>query len=291
LFSEMMGMKLETVISYICAETVLGKSIIVNLNYLQLSAGIENPLFTCRDNVNYLDHNWLLHLRDYLLEINGTLQIKNLWTPIKQRQHDVILMQEFQTIGPTNAELKLVNNWRTFFQVSTLAELCNPEGTRIQQCFLNKPHRGKFNKENPSNLRWPSQREPGKRGFALWLKCLRLCFQHHNNGRINHNFGSWVDTNTIRIINEWQFYYQPISGFLFSKQDQGYLYREATSKGKTFARYIAHNPGFMTSALPTDCIPANVRIDKNGMYTATFSTTNSSDYVEMKNKAHVRICI
>jgi hypothetical protein len=59
-------------------------------------------------------------------------------------------MQEFQTIGLMNTELKLLNNWRIFFQVSTLAQICNPEGPQIQKCFLNKPYKGKVDKENPS---------------------------------------------------------------------------------------------------------------------------------------------
>jgi hypothetical protein len=77
-----------------------------------------------------------------------------------------------------------------------------------------------------------------------------------------------------------QFYYQSISGFLYSKQDKGYLYGEATSKGENFSRYIAHDPGLMTTNLPEDCIPADVRIDKNGIYTAYFSNTKSSDHVK-----------
>jgi hypothetical protein len=45
--------------------------------------------------------------------------------------------------------------------------------------------------------------------------------------------------------------------------------------------YISHDPGFLVSTLPEDCIPADVRIDRNGMYTATFSNTNSSDNIRM----------
>jgi hypothetical protein len=70
----------------------------------------------------------------------------------------------------------------------------------------------------------------------------------------------------------------------FSKQDKGYLYGEATSKGKCFYRYIAQAPSYMASNLPEDCIPADVRIDKNGIFTATFSNSNSSDDVKMKHK-------
>jgi hypothetical protein len=284
LFTEMLGMKIEAIISHIRANTVLGKSICINLNYLQLRAGIEKPILTCRDDLGYICPNWILHIRDYLIDINGSLDIKNVWIPIKQRQHDVILMQEFRLLGLSNSELRLVNNWRIFFQVSTLVELCNPEGNRIQPCFLTKPSGRIVTKENPTNLRWPIQREPGKRGFALWLKCINTCFQPYNKGRINHQFGRWMSSEEIQKVNEWKFYYQPSTDFLFSKQDGGYLCGQAKSKGKNSARYIAHEPGFMRSILPSDCIPADVRIDKNGIYTATFNNTNPPANLKMKTK-------
>jgi hypothetical protein len=45
LYTEMMGMKLETIISHICANTVLGKSIQININNLQLCSGIAQSYF------------------------------------------------------------------------------------------------------------------------------------------------------------------------------------------------------------------------------------------------------
>jgi hypothetical protein len=86
LYTEMMGMKLETIIAHIRSDTVLGKSLKININNIQLCSGIKNPIFSCRDDISYMDDNWLLHLRDYLLEINGTPQIKNTWLPTKQRE-------------------------------------------------------------------------------------------------------------------------------------------------------------------------------------------------------------
>jgi hypothetical protein len=97
LYTEMMGMKLETIISHLRADTVLGNCFRININNIQLCSGIAEPIFMCRDDVSYLDNNWLLHLRKYLLEINGTLNIKHIWQLIKQREHDLVLMPEFKT--------------------------------------------------------------------------------------------------------------------------------------------------------------------------------------------------
>jgi hypothetical protein len=44
LYTEMLGMKLDTVVSYLRADTQFGKAFRINLNYLQLTAGITEPI-------------------------------------------------------------------------------------------------------------------------------------------------------------------------------------------------------------------------------------------------------
>jgi hypothetical protein len=44
LYTEMLGMKLDTVVSHLRAETQFGKAFRINLNYLQLTAGISEPI-------------------------------------------------------------------------------------------------------------------------------------------------------------------------------------------------------------------------------------------------------
>jgi hypothetical protein len=118
----MMGLKLESIIAHIRADTTLGKSFRININYLQLLSGLEEPIFSTRANIGYIDDNWLLHLRNFIMEIN-TLQIKDLWKPIKLITNDVVLMSEFSSLGFSQNELRLINNWRLFFRVNTLAEI------------------------------------------------------------------------------------------------------------------------------------------------------------------------
>jgi hypothetical protein len=44
LYTEMMGLKIESVIVHIRADSLLGKSFRININYLQLLTGLESPI-------------------------------------------------------------------------------------------------------------------------------------------------------------------------------------------------------------------------------------------------------
>jgi ribonuclease HI len=273
LYTEMMGMKLESIISHIRAGTVLGKSFMININNIQLCSGIEKPIFSCRDDISYLDHNWLLHLRAYLIEINGTLDIKHLWQPTKQRENDIILMSEIKTLGFSKLELKLINNWRIYFQVSTLVELCTPDGTSIQQCFLTQPSGPLVDKANPSNIIWPAQGKPGKRGFSLWYKALSLCFNMRNKGQLTYNFGRWISSENILKVNTWQYYIHPISGCLYTKEDDMYYYMFPLIFRKNYATYDDEGDCYGVSNLPSECYPAAIRHNKSKrIYIANYST-------------------
>jgi hypothetical protein len=74
LYTEMMGSKLETVISHIQSESELGISFIININYIQLLAGIGEPVFESKRDITYIPMNWILHLRAFLIKINATLE-------------------------------------------------------------------------------------------------------------------------------------------------------------------------------------------------------------------------
>jgi hypothetical protein len=272
LYTEMMGLKIESIIAHIRADTTLGKSFRININYLQVLSGLEQHIFSTRDNIGYITNNWLLHLRNYIIEINGTLQIKDLWKPTKLRTNDVVLMSEFVSLGFSQQELRLINNWRIFFRVNTLAEICNPEGTRIQDCFLKVPTKSFTNQVNPSNLQWPNQGLPGKRGFSLWLKSLRMSF-NMLNGRINHKFGEWKESAIITKNNSWNHFFQISTGSLFTKSKDSYYSVSMESRKTASAIYKNDRSAFhRTQHLPVDCIPASLRLrQKRNILIATFS--------------------
>jgi hypothetical protein len=63
LYTEIMGLKIKSIIDHFRADSILGKSFRININYLQLLIGHELPIFTTRETIGYLNHNWLTHLR------------------------------------------------------------------------------------------------------------------------------------------------------------------------------------------------------------------------------------
>jgi hypothetical protein len=61
LLTEIMGIKIESLISHIRANSMWGKSFCININYLQLCSGLEKPIFSSRDDIGYLQDNLLTH--------------------------------------------------------------------------------------------------------------------------------------------------------------------------------------------------------------------------------------
>jgi hypothetical protein len=196
-------------------------------------------------------------------------------------------MTEFPTLGLSNHDLKLVNNWRIYFQVNTLAEICIPEGTCIQTCFFKMPSSSHTPRVNSSKLQWPQQGMPSKRGFSIWLKCLQSLFNMTTNGRINHKFGKWLSTETLIQNNDWLFYIQPSSGLLFTKKndDNNYLYTIATTTRKNYVIYNSEGKRHLIDHIPNDCILTNLRlIRKKKLLVATFNNPDLSETIIIKGQ-------
>jgi hypothetical protein len=83
----------------------------INIKHLKLTAGIETPIFESNEDLYYIDMNCLLHLREYIIDINASFEFQKMWKITKQREHDCFLMNVFMKRGLTRRELRLVNNW------------------------------------------------------------------------------------------------------------------------------------------------------------------------------------
>jgi hypothetical protein len=140
MYTKIMGMKLETIISHIRAVTQLRTLFIININYIQLHAGIGEPIFQCQTDLSYISMNWLLHLRQFLVEVNATLEIQDLWLPRKQCANDQFLMTALRNMKATKAELIILNNWRIYYRIMLLSEICFSSGQGIQPIYLEYDH-------------------------------------------------------------------------------------------------------------------------------------------------------
>ena len=272
LYSEMMGMKLESLISHLQASTELGQAMIININMIQLSSGIIEPIFETNTKIDYIEDNWLLHLRSFIISIGGKIEIENAWKQDIQRINDVCLMNAFIKSGLRTSELRLINHWRKFFKVNTLADICEPDDNSKIQAFYTTMI-PKTNRKNISKLNWPNQQKPGFKGFYLWLKALKIAFGFNIATRdITYKLGAWI-ADHHHIYNQWQSYFdnKSLQMFTTSPSSKEFQIHKFARVGRTSARFhhdFTISPDY---SIPTHCIPSNIILDKRGLHTIRYT--------------------
>jgi hypothetical protein len=116
LYTEMLGMKLDTVVSHLRADTQLGRAFRINLNYLQLTAGITEPMLESQTPLLYINNNWILHLLQFLSEINAKLEINDIWLLKLQSSQDIPLITALMEKTTVCAELRVLNKLEAILQ-------------------------------------------------------------------------------------------------------------------------------------------------------------------------------
>jgi hypothetical protein len=160
--------KVQSVICHINNGTMLGKMMIINLNWSQLLSGIGKPLLTNDKDITYIQKNLFSELQMFLQEIDATIFIKNCWLPTIKREGDFFIMEKVQKLDISNIYKQIFNNWTLFFRVDLISDVMNISGNRIQDKFINKKllHHYKSN----SAFNWPQQKMPSLHTFNVWVK-------------------------------------------------------------------------------------------------------------------------
>jgi hypothetical protein len=127
--------------------------------------------------------NWILHIRQFLVEINATLEIKNLWLPKQQCQHDQFIMEAFTNMRASGPKLIILSNWRLYFKVLLFSKLCFSSGQGIQPMYLEYNH-STLPCQTKSNFNWPVQGKPDESSFKIWKRYVKLCFTNSENKSI-----------------------------------------------------------------------------------------------------------
>jgi hypothetical protein len=269
LYTEQCMQKLQCMICHMRSKSPMGKLMQINLNWLQLTSGFGMPLMESNDPLPFLDNNWLLHSRVFLIQINARLRIDNVWVPKLERQNDRTLMDIFSKLNYQKNLIRKLNYWRMFYQVSTVADICMADGRTIQPCYRTQPFQKAWHSSRKSRLNWPQQQEPGDAGFRQWTKSLRegLGMQ---NGVIAKEFwlGKWtVDNNNSE--SEWDHYFDPHSDRLYIKTEDVYTTHEKTRAGRRIITYNATSVATVET-IPVSANPVDIRIDANTIIVTGF---------------------
>jgi hypothetical protein len=175
---------------HINSHTILGKIMLRNINWLQLQTGISTSIFNTDEDISYIDRTWFHSIKEFLNDINATISIHNAWKPTLLRNKDINIMDEALKCGLSKDNLRTFNNWRMYFQVLTLSQITNLDGTHIIETYLQKKH--VLNHKSNSSLRWPVQRQPCINKFGIWRSTIQKICKCSSHGILKIPLGKWI---------------------------------------------------------------------------------------------------
>jgi hypothetical protein len=119
-----------------------------------------------------------------------------------------MIIDKFAKMGLLLSELRLINNWRLYFQVNEVSDLANAAGTEIKEMYRHWATQEKKAKYNqPSKLNWPGQTQPGQTGHRTWAFCLLTCILKGSGARcgLQQPLGNWLVTPP-ELQSKWNEY-------------------------------------------------------------------------------------
>jgi hypothetical protein len=97
-------------------------------------------------------------------------------------------MDEVCKLNLPPSKMQLINNWRMFFNVNTLANITKCDGKTIKDCYFK---RGKvYEYTSESMLQWPNQQQPALDTFSTWKNTIQTIANCDGSGIIT-DLGNW----------------------------------------------------------------------------------------------------
>jgi hypothetical protein len=202
LYVESNVLKIETLICHINKGTSLGEMMKVNLNWVQIHTGINTPFMLGKNHIDYIQDNWFIEICNFLMKCNASIRIKNIWRPQILRNLDKLIMTKINPNTVTKSQRMIINNWRMFFQVSSIAELINYAGDQIRSEFFYKNKQHGY--ESSTKYRWPKRHIPCSSTFHIWKDYITKITKCDSTRKLQKKLGMWsVNPTTTISIRSW----------------------------------------------------------------------------------------
>jgi Reverse transcriptase (RNA-dependent DNA polymerase) len=247
-------MKLESVLNHIRSGSGLGKQMQNNLEWYQLVSGTGTPVLSRRTTIDYIDDNWFKGLHSFLLRTNASLHFHSLWRPIPARIGDQVLMDVADQMNLIPAYKKYINNWRLFFQVNLLSDLCNQEGTHILPLYYNIKQTERHHPDRSSLLNWPVQPMKGN-GGRYWREFLSNFIPGHKsaNGKLKTALGPWI-VPSCKQDSSWRWHLSNQENSTYEIRNQQIRVRRMV-RGDAKVLFTNIKSDTTVMQLPWDCFP------------------------------------
>jgi hypothetical protein len=156
----------------------------------------------------------------------------------------------YSNFGP--ADIKAVNYCRLYFNVVTVSDITNAQGTHIDEHYWS----GK-DSEIRNHTTWHKrlQDKPASaKSWGLWRKALHLFA--HGNRQLDNPLGKWLYTPENQRT-AWPFYYDPIGSTFYRRNNDTFLAYLGNG------RKHPNTTPITTTNLPETSVPVDVALPPN----------------------------
>ena len=245
----------------------------VAISTLQFSAGVSYPVLQFPERpIPYLEGRWLPWVRQFLSDINGSLEINDIPVPPLHRWGDRHLMDEAISSQQFNKnELKVINHFRLYLRLVTLSDCCNAAGTHILPAVA----AGETSHSQVWNPHHIHQERPHSRWNSLWKRFLAI-FTLQKSLQLTHPLQAWREP-PAKSPGLWPFYYSPSDKQLYQRMSPsweipiGEPLFEVKALAPSSTRMFRHDSIDTVTELPLDSLPVDVNDSAHGWWLESYS--------------------
>ena len=202
-------LKLALFLRHIHAGDTIGQQLLISIGNTQLELGIGTPFFHLdyKHYAHLITETWTTHLWQFLSLANTQLwqaPAHRLWAPSLQRVADTFIMDEAMRIVPSLSDQRIINEWRVFLRASSIADLVNGNGTKLNQ----DAYHGWRSSERTSTLKWPVATRPHSDLLHIWQGFLRQLLTERNILKVP--LGAWLSEEACH--KRWNYRLDPMGG-------------------------------------------------------------------------------
>jgi hypothetical protein len=191
------SMQVDIMVKNLQTNTSLTTAIIQLVEAYQIRTGMLGSCLYQTKPYSYIKASWITNFRSYLCTTQCTIQSTSIGTLHKLRQEDESIMETFMKLNITNKELQILNNVRTFLQITTISKISNNSGTKILQGYSDTtPPKRRIPNTGKSLLMWPPQPPPTQKMWRVWLKYLqKIC--KPTSWILQRKLGPWTQHHSV----------------------------------------------------------------------------------------------
>jgi hypothetical protein len=132
----------------------------INLDKVQLIAGIEKPIFKDTRSLYHLEGEWFISIQEFLQATKCQIKMRNRWIPQLEREFNRCIMDVLQ--APAIKQGKKIYRCRVCLQATTITDIATTDGNMITE-FAWGSDKNPANNQRISKHEWPRQPRPGPR--------------------------------------------------------------------------------------------------------------------------------